>query len=143
LDLGYTYTTTRTLPSTTTYYSIVPTGDVDWFEMSFSIYSTSCLYRPRVELLDSSGLLRMKVYNNITCASTGYACSTAETGNSTKGVRTWEFTHSTTCGDQLTIDPSPGTGGAYFQQSADLRIQVYSTAASTTCLPYQLRFSRY
>lgn len=142
-DLGYTYTTTRTLPTTTTYYSIVPTGDTDWYRTTFYVYSGSCTYRPRVELLDASGLLRMRVYNNFTCGSTsGYACSTAEGGTSQKGITTWDFGHSTTCGDNQTIDPSPATG-TYYQQSADLRIEVYSTSASSTCLPYQLRLSRY
>jgi hypothetical protein len=140
-NLGTIYSGIITKPSATTYYNIVPTGDVDYFYGTWYIYSTSCNYRPRVELVDTSGDLRMKVYNNSTC-TTGYGCSTAETGNSTKGVRTWDFGHSTTCGSNATIDPSPATG-SYFTQSTAFRIQVYSTKAATSCQPYQLKFTRY
>jgi hypothetical protein len=88
-------------------------------------------------------LLRMKVYNASSCSSTtGYSCSSSEGGNSTKGVRTWDFGHSTTCGNDATIDPTPATGN-YFKESTSFRIEVYSTASSATCLPYQLRFTRY
>ncbi len=129
-------------PSATTFYNIVPTGDRDWFAGTFTVY-TNCTSRPRIELVDSSGSLRMKVYNASSCSSTtGYACSASEGGNSTKGVRTWDFGHSTTCGNNASIDATPATG-SYFKESTSFRIEVYATASSTTCLPYQLRFSRY
>jgi hypothetical protein len=139
------YTATITRPSTTTYYNIVPDGNRDWFTGTFYDYVSysSCNMRPRIELLDASGLLRMNVFNASSCSSTtGYACSAAEGGFSTKGIRTWDFGHSTTCAEDGAIDPTPATG-AYFQQSTAYRIEVYSTATSTSCLPYQIRISRY
>ncbi|HQM10806.1 MAG TPA: hypothetical protein PK140_15495 [Polyangiaceae bacterium] len=140
------YTATITMPSTSTYYNIVPTGDEDWFTgaiYDYGIYYSGCNYRPKIELIDPSNLLLMNVYNASSCSSsTGYACSTAEGGTSTKGVRTWEFGHSATCGDYQAIDPTPATG-TYMQQSTSYRIRVYANASSSSCLPYQIRLSRY
>lgn len=144
--LNTLYASTVTMPSTTTYYNLVPTGDRDWFSgtiYDYGIYYSSCNYRPQIELVDPSGLLLMKVYNASSCSSTtGYACSTAEGGNSTKGVRSWQFGHSATCGDMQSIDPTPATS-TYYQQSTVYRIEVYATASSTSCLPYQIKLSRY
>ncbi|HOT10653.1 MAG TPA: hypothetical protein PK710_12825 [Polyangiaceae bacterium] len=121
-------------------YSIMPAGDRDWFRGTLNMSVSTCTQRPRIRLLDQSGLLRMAVYDSVSCPpSSGYACGT---GNSTTGIRTWEFGHSATCQDMGTIDPTPVTG-SYSTISTSFLIEVYSSDSAASCLPYQLEFTRY
>lgn len=132
-----------TLTSST--YTLVPAGDRDWFRGTFNVAVSSCSQRPRVTLMDASGLLRMVVYNTQTCppaAGAGYSCTEGGTSAASSGFTSWDFGHSTACGEAGTIDPTPATG-SYFTLPTSFMIEVYSTQSSNTCLPYQLQFTRY
>ncbi|MBI5538043.1 MAG: hypothetical protein HY898_35305 [Deltaproteobacteria bacterium] len=111
--------------------NLIPTGDQDWFVASFS-GASSCSFHPRVQLTDSSGtgLLRLVVQSS---CGTHLACS--EGGTSTSAT-TWEFTYSKTCGTAKPIDPSKKAS-----TPTTVRVGVFATGTSTTCLPYTLKFS--
>lgn len=141
-NLGTIGVSSQTMPSGSTYYTLVPTGDVDWYRGTFQA-GTTCSQRPRVQLVDPSGLLRMRVYATQTCtpgAGAGYACTEGGT-SADAGILEWEFGHSAACSESGTIDPTPAQG-AYFQVPGAFLIEVFATGSSTACLPYQLAFTR-
>jgi len=123
-------------------YSIMPVGDRDWFRGTLSMNVSTCAQRPRITLVDPSGLLRMAVYDSQTCPpSTGYACGATTSADST-GITSWEFGHSAACQDTGSIDPTPATG-TYSTIPTAFLIEVFATGSSTACLPYQIEFTRY
>jgi hypothetical protein len=122
--------------------NLVPTGDSDWFRIQFQA-SPTCSYKPKVTVSAGGLPVVMRVYT--ACASGtpsgGVACSTAETGTSgSKDITTWEYNNSATCGDNLTIDPTPATG-AYITTPATVWVRVFASGRSTSCLPFTLTFT--
>ena len=109
--------------------NITPSGDQDWFVATFAGNKT-CSFHPRVQLTDASGLLRIVVQS--TC-DTELACS--EGGNSASAT-TWEFTYSKTCGTNKAIDPAKKASAP-----TTVRVGVFATGTSKTCLPYTLTVS--
>jgi hypothetical protein len=114
-------------------------SDEDWFRVVFTTGPT-CGLLPKIVLSDSSGLLRMQLFADDCTANGVPACSAAETGTANKPITTWEMTDSATCAESGTIDPTPAQG-AFYQLLTVMRVRVYSTAASTSCLPYTITFS--
>ena len=144
-NLGTIALTATTKPTATTYYSLVPTGDTDWFKGTFSPNASTCAQRPRVTLVDPSGMLRMRLYATQTCTpgpDAGYTCTEGGDSADATGFTSWELGHSGACADLGTIDPTPGLNGQYIQANNFL-IEVFAVGTSTDCLPYQLAFTRY
>jgi len=109
--------------------NLTPAGDQDWFVASFAGNKT-CSFHPRAQLTDASGLLRIVVQS--ACA-THLSCS--EGGTSTSAT-TWEFTYKGTCGTHKPVDP-----GQKASAPTTVRVGVFSTGPSKTCLPYTLTIS--
>lgn len=140
---------TNYYPSSTTSYNLTPTGDEDWFIVSFANAAT-CTYKPRIELVDLSGVtpgvLRMQLFASTTCApATQMTCNgTSETGTAStaSNMLVWEFNNPVSnCGDHLAADPVPDLGYFFNFTTNTVAIRVYATGASTTCLPYRLKIS--
>ncbi len=117
--------------ATTQSGNLVPTGDEDWYVVTFG--SPNTCYQPKVELEDQSGTGTIRIDVTTDCAGAAIACSE---GGTSVGTITWEFTYTATCGANAAIDPAK-------QASAftTVYIHVYATGPSTTCLPYVLHVS--
>ncbi|MBI5534497.1 MAG: hypothetical protein HY898_17360 [Deltaproteobacteria bacterium] len=132
---------TTYLPSSSGNYSITPTGDEDWFRVTFTTIASTA-FNPRIQLIDNSGtgLLRMAVYGTA-CGGAGIACSVAETGTTTKGITDWQFNWQAACADLNPVcDPTPATG-SFITIPTTVLVRVYTTAGSTNCLNYRLILS--
>ena len=143
------YGSTTYFPSATGSYTITPTGtgvnDEDWFAVTFPA-TLACAYKPKIVLSDLSltGLLRMQVYTSSCGTATGLTCNGSnESGNATTTASvTWEFTYSALCGTNQAIDPTKGAAAFFGNGMTNVvRIRVFTTGSSTTCLPYRLAIS--
>jgi|GEM_PF-3376048 len=119
--------------------NITPADRDDWFYVSFATGAT-CSYHPKIVLDPGAEPVRMQVMSD--CNASPFTCGAGEAPGSTADSTTWEFTNSTTCGDQASIDPTPDQG-AFIQmvQSSTVYIRVHSIGSSTTCKPYTLTIS--
>jgi hypothetical protein len=119
--------------------NITPADRDDWFYVSFAT-GASCSYHPKIVLDAGSEPVRMQVMSD--CNASPFTCGSGEAPGSTSDSTTWEFTNSTTCGDQAPIDPTPDQG-AFIQmvQSSTVYIRVHAIGSGTTCKPYTLTIS--
>jgi hypothetical protein len=129
-------------PSASGSYTIAPTGggtdDEDWFTITFA-NSPACTYKPRIQLVDLSGtgLLRMQLFTTSCGTATQLSCNgSGESGNASNANTTWEFKFSGTCGAWQSADPY--RANFFVGMINSMRLRVYTTASSTTCLPYRL-----
>jgi hypothetical protein len=122
--------------------NLVPTGDTDWFQMTFNTAAATCAWRPRVTVGGVGVVFRVYTTCSSGTAGGGQTCSAAETGTSaSRDLTSWDYNHSTTCNPiEGAIDPSPATG-SYIMHPTTVWIRVSATASSTSCLPYTLTVS--
>jgi hypothetical protein len=123
--------------------NVVPAGDSDWFKVTFQA-SATCNFHPKITLSMGSLPIAMRVYTACASgsASGGQTCSAVEGGSSSsKNITLWEYTHAATCGDLMSIDPTPAKTGAYITLPTTVWVHVFATASSTSCLPYTLNFA--
>lgn len=120
--------------------NLVPTGDTDWFQVTFNTSGATCAWRPRVTIGGTGVVFR--VYTSCSSGTPGGGQSCAEGGTSgSRDLTSWDYNNSTTCNaDRGAIDPSPDTGN-YITHPTTVWIRVSATASSTSCLPYTLTIS--
>jgi hypothetical protein len=122
--------------------NLVPTGDTDWFQVTFNTSAATCAWRPRVTVGGAGVVFRVYTSCSSGTPGGGQSCSLAEGGTSaSRDLTSWDYNHSLACNaTQGAIDPSPDTG-SYITHPTTVWIRVSATASSTSCLPYTLTVS--
>jgi hypothetical protein len=122
-------------PVTLTGKNLMPTGDVDWYKITFATNGT-CI-KPSIYITSGDPAIVLDVYTN--CASGTVGCTGSGESGSVIGRRGWDVSYGA-CGATQGIDPNPGHNPPFWQPATPLvyYVKVYATASPANCLPYTL-----
>ncbi len=119
--------------------NIVPSTDVDWYKIEFQTGAT-CSFGPKITLTTGGAPVAMQV-RATSCSGSGLACSEGGTSSAASGYTSWAFGYTSSCGNHLTIDPTPEHTGSFINVPTVLYVKVFATGSSSTCMPYTLQYS--
>ncbi len=117
--------------------NLTPTGDTDWYRVTFT-QSANCSYGPAISV--TSGAVLIEVYTTCTGSTPGvpYTCGAGNSGASSS-ISSWSFGYSATCGNLMTIDPTP-VNGTFIQWPATIWVRVKPAASASGCINYSILF---